>query len=132
MNWSAKTSALETNVSYEFLSEIPFDYMDFKPRYLVEKCTDPGKLLNTSDPLNSERSIGDNEIMQKEIFLAFCFNVKMSEQDFGEVANAIPNAILEDVIADVMLMKGQSMCPGFDKMQVYEDVCVSVGGMALS
>ena len=48
------------------------------------------------------------------------------------MANAIPNAILEDIIADVMLMKGQSMCPGFDKMQVYEDVCVSVGGMAMS
>ena len=48
------------------------------------------------------------------------------------MASAIPNAILEDIIADVDLMKGQSMCPGFDKMQVYKDVCVSAGGMALS
>ena len=63
MNWSAKTSAIDTNVSYEFLSEIPFDYMDFKPRYLVERCTDPSKLLNSSYPLNSERTFGDNEIM---------------------------------------------------------------------
>ena len=79
INWSAKTSAIETNVCYEFLSEIPFDYMDFRPRYLVEKCTDPSRLLNSSAPLNSERSIPDNEILQKEIFLAYCFTVKMSE-----------------------------------------------------
>ena len=109
VNWSAKTSAIETNTCYEFLSEIPFDYMDFRPRYLVEKITDPSKLLNSSGPLNSEKSVADNEILQKETFLAYCFNVKMSEQDFGEVANAIPNAILEDIIADVMMMKGQSM-----------------------
>ena len=83
--------------------------MDFRPRYLVEKITDPSKLLNSSGPLNSEKSVADNEILQKETFLAYCFNVKMSEQDFGEVANAIPNAILEDIIADVMMMKGQSM-----------------------
>ena len=56
----------------------------------------------------------------------------MSEQDFGEVASAIPNAILEDIIADVELMLGQANCPGFDKMQVWKDVCVSAGGMAMS
>ena len=105
--------------------------MDFKPRYLVEKRTESSQLLNSSDPLNSERSFGTKEIVQKEIYLAFCFNVKMSEQDFGEVASAIPNAILEDIIADVDLMQGQASCPGFDKMQVYKDVCVSAGGMAV-
>ena len=35
--WSALTSALETNVSYEFVSDAPFEYIDFKQRYLIRR-----------------------------------------------------------------------------------------------
>ena len=36
-NWTAMSSALHPNVSYEFVSDVPFEYMDFKHRYLVTK-----------------------------------------------------------------------------------------------
>ena len=42
----------------------------------------------------------------------------------------IPSALVEDIIADVELMKGQSMRLGSDKLQVFEDVCLSVGGLS--
>lgn len=42
----------------------------------------------------------------------------------------IPSALIEDIIADVELMKGQSMRLGSDKFQVFEDVCLSVGGLS--
>ena len=43
VNWIAKTSAIETNTRYEFVSGRQFDYMDFKDRYLVEKITERGR-----------------------------------------------------------------------------------------
>ena len=39
-NWSALSSALQTNVSYEFVSDQPFEYMDFRQRYLVTKVAE--------------------------------------------------------------------------------------------
>ena len=36
-NWSALSSALQTNVSYEFVTDVPQDYFDFRQRYLVTK-----------------------------------------------------------------------------------------------
>ena len=36
-HWTALSSALHPNVSYEFVSDVPFQYMDFKDRYLVTK-----------------------------------------------------------------------------------------------
>ena len=130
-NWIAKTSALETNTCYEFVSGRKFEYMDFKDRYLVEKITDSKRIQNRSDCASSEKSVADNEILQKDVYLAYCFTVKMQDQDLGEGSHP-PTAIQEDIIADVMLMKGQSMLPGFEKMQIFKDVCISVDGMVMN
>ena len=130
--WTAKSSALETNTRYEFVSGRKFEYMDFKDRYLVEKITGAGRAKSQQSCATSERSVADNEILQKDVYLAYCFSVKMSEQDLVEANNPIPTAIQEDIIADVMLMKSQSMLPGFDKMQIFQDVCISVGGIEMN
>ena len=36
-HWTALSSAIYPNVSYEFVSDVPFQYMDFKDRYIVSK-----------------------------------------------------------------------------------------------
>ena len=63
--------------------------------------------------------------------LAYCFCIRVNEADYGEVQAQVPSAIVEDIIADVELMKGQSEALG-ERFQVYEDVCISYGGMAMS
>ena len=64
--------------------------------------------------------------------LAYCLTVKVQEQEDGDTQAPIPSAaIIEDIIADVELMKGQSAIFG-DKFQVFDDVCISYDGMAMS
>lgn len=46
------------------------------------------------------------------MLLAYCFTIKVFESDFGDSTSQIPNAIIEDIIADVELMKGQSTAFG--------------------
>ena len=65
------------------------------------------------------------------MLLAYCFTVKVFESDFGDSTSQIPNAIIEDIIADVELMKGQSSAYG-SKFQVFDDVCISYSGMNMS
>lgn len=95
-SWQALTSAIQTNTRYEFLQEYPVDYMDFKDRYLVRRVR--AQAVN--------RDASDNEI-----FLAYCFCITMNHDS----DMPIPNALIEDIIADVELVKGQSMRLGSDK-----------------
>jgi len=44
--------------------------------------------------------------------LAICFTIKVQESDFGDTQAQIPSGIIEDIIADVELMKGQSAAFG--------------------
>lgn len=113
-NWSALSSALQTNVSYEFVSDQPFEYMDFRQRYLVRKVADANNNsnlgLNSSFQVNQSRKRGKRGNDDKpQLLLAYCFNIRVQENDcFNESQQQIPSAIIEDIIADVELMKGQS------------------------
>ncbi len=125
-HWSAMSSALQTNISYEFVSDVPFEYMDFRQRYLVTKV-DPGVNMN-----QGARGGGTSPRLKKKFLLAYCFCVKVQDSiEHGEGSVQIPSAIIEDIIADVELMKGQSSLFG-DKFQVFDDVCISYGGLAMS
>ena len=57
---------------------------------------------------NKGRNGGD----KSKFLLAYCFNVKVKEADFDDSQAQIPSAIIEDIIADVELMKGQSSAFG--------------------
>ena len=106
-NWTALSSALETDVSYEIVSEAPLDYMDFKQRYLVTKKVDEKQKRGHG----RKRGVAADP-SQEKMLLAYCFTVKVFESDFGDSASQIPNAIIEDIIADVELLKGQSTAYG--------------------
>jgi len=62
--------------------------MDFKERYLVRRI---------------RQQTGTNrDVVDSEILLAYCFCISMGQDS----DTPIPNALIEDLIADVELMKG--------------------------
>ena len=63
--------------------------------------------------------------------MAYCFCIRVNESDYGDVEAQVPSTIIEDIVADVQLMKGQAESFG-DRFQAYDDVCISYGGMAMS
>lgn len=88
--WQALQSAIQTNTRYEFIQDTPVDYLDFKERYLLRRVRTFGQ----------NRDAPDNEVL-----LGYCFCISMGhDSDLP-----IPNALIEDIIADVELMKGQSL-----------------------
>lgn len=84
-------------MSYEIASEQPLEYIDFRQRYLVTRNRDETQKRGH----NNRKKDQDNKML-----LAYCFTVKVFESDFGDSSAQIPNAIIEDIIADVELMKG--------------------------
>ena len=100
-NWSALSSALQTSVSYEFVSDVPFEYMDFRQRYLVTKNDGSTNLMG-----GGGGKAGGGKPLRTKFYLAYLFNVKVQDADYGEMQAQIPSAIIEDIIADVELMKG--------------------------
>ena len=100
-NWSALSSALQTSVSYEFVSDVPFEYMDFRQRYLVTKNDGSTNLM-----VGGGGKAGGGKPSRTKFYLAYLFNVKVQDADYGEMQAQIPSAIIEDIIADVELMKG--------------------------
>jgi hypothetical protein len=78
--------------------------MDFKERYLL-------------------RRVRGNNRDDNEVFLGYCFCISMAY----DTELPIPSALIEDIIADVELMKGHSIRLGTDKFNVFEDVCISNG-----
>ena len=131
-NWQALSSALHQNVSYEFVTDQPFEYMDFRQRYLVTKVDRSQAAENTnSNKANLNKDKKDSKNSSNKYLLAYLLNITVSESDFGETQAQIPSAIIEDIIADVELMKGQSQAFG-NKFQVFHDVCINYGGMAMS
>ena len=110
-NWQALSSALHQNVSYEFVTDQPFEYMDFRQRYLVTKVDSSQATENTNSNkanINKDNKDGKNS----KYLLAYLLNITVSESDFGETQAQIPSAIIEDIMADVELMKGQSQALG--------------------
>ena len=80
--WQALQSAIQTNVKYEFISDSPYEYFDFKDRYLIRRVK-----ANRDD---------------SELLLAYCFSITLGHDN----DLPIPSALIEDIIADVELMKG--------------------------
>lgn len=104
-NWTAMSSALHPNLSYEFVSDVPFEYMDFKDRYLVTKVDSVQDSSNLEGAASKQTSKKTGK-MKRKFLLAYCFCIRVNEADYGEVQAQIPSAIIEDIIADVELMKG--------------------------
>ena len=49
---------------------------------------------------------------KNKYYLAQLLYITVAESDFGETQAQVPSAIIEDIIADVELMKGQSQAFG--------------------
>ena len=110
-NWQALSSALNPNISYEFVTDQPFEYMDFRQRYLVTQVDSSQAVENISSNMANRNKV-NKDSKNKKYLLAYLLNITVSESDFGEIQNQIPSAIIEDIIADVELMKGQSQAFG--------------------
>jgi len=100
-NWKALESAITPNTKYEFVSEQPLEYFDFKDRYLVRRVDSEGSKGVLSREESHDFSNPGGLQNDDSIMLAYCFVVTVSDG-----YEPVPGALVEDIIADVELMKG--------------------------